>query len=440
MNAGAAGFCAARIKIIMSAASRPPLQTAQGWGTLSRGGLQQRKSKSKDGPPAQMTGRSILSTLLSVAVLCGMAMAQEHIEAMKLLAVDVGWAATKSHLFWTDDNGSHWKDVTPPGRSAEISSVFFVDVSMGWVILARRNQATNDVAGFDLASTTNAGREWTVTPVRIPHLDPAANLPGDARVFFLDELHGWLNVGGTGSSAFNPGFLIATTDGGKTWTSPRGGTEFEYGGRGPIFFTTPKDGWFTDRIGLFVTHDAGEHWKKSSPEPSPQLKSAKSAAYDIPTVQNGRLFLTVTYSSPYFPASDAQSAVVLFSSANGGETWTVDRVLPNRAETSTGEIVPYALADQTWFVGSKSRDGKSTLASVSPAGDVTEFTVGVSGVLQLSFCGAQHGWVVDGAMQLLSTSDIGKTWTTITPERVKSGKNSTSIGGFGSGSCLATSQ
>jgi hypothetical protein len=46
---------------------------------------------------------------------CGSTHAQVagHIESMKLLTTDTGWAATRNKLFWTTDGGASWKDITP---------------------------------------------------------------------------------------------------------------------------------------------------------------------------------------------------------------------------------------------------------------------------------------------------------------------------------------
>ena len=71
--------------------------------------------------------------------LCSSSMAQlvGRIESMKLLTPEVGWAATKHTLFWTGDAGAHWKEITPnTKRGYMITSVFFLDVSHGWVLLA----------------------------------------------------------------------------------------------------------------------------------------------------------------------------------------------------------------------------------------------------------------------------------------------------------------
>jgi photosystem II stability/assembly factor-like uncharacterized protein len=214
---------------------------------------------------------------------------------MKLLTPEVGWAATPNQVFWTRDSGHHWRDITPTFRETEVASVFFLSNSSGWVLLTRRNETTNEVAGFDLAYTGNAGASWTLIPVKVPGLNPEAPLQGDARMDFLDPLHGWINFGGVGSSAMNAGFLLATSDGGRTWSKVRGGSEFQAGGRGRVIFTTVKDGWFTNGVELFVTHNGADSWQEISLKAPSELRPAINAAYDLPEFtddQHG--FLPVT--------------------------------------------------------------------------------------------------------------------------------------------------
>src|SRR5579871_1936462 len=100
--------------------------------------------------------RLILPLLLALS-LCGTASAQQagRIESMELLAPNVGWAATKSHLFWTADGGAQWKDITPKlnHNRQMVSSVFFLDASTGWVLLScgdDRGLAEDDLAASNL--------------------------------------------------------------------------------------------------------------------------------------------------------------------------------------------------------------------------------------------------------------------------------------------------
>jgi hypothetical protein len=75
---------------------------------------------------------------------------------MKLLTAQVGWAATVSHLYWTTDQGGHWKDASPAMSAGEgIGGVFFLDTSTGWVLLSHADK--EDVQQFRIAVTSDAG-------------------------------------------------------------------------------------------------------------------------------------------------------------------------------------------------------------------------------------------------------------------------------------------
>ena len=120
----------------------------------------------------------VLSLVLAIG-LCTAASAQRTggVQSMKLLTPEVGWAATPNQVFWTRDSGHHWRDITPTFRETEVASVFFLSNSSGWVLSTRRNETTNEVAGFDLAYTGNAGASWTLIPVKVPGLNPEAPFP-----------------------------------------------------------------------------------------------------------------------------------------------------------------------------------------------------------------------------------------------------------------------
>jgi len=357
-----------------------------------------------------------LSTLMTVC-LCAAAPAQQagRIQSMKLLTPKVGWAATHNQVFWTRDSGRHWKDITPTLKATEITSVFFLNSSAGWVLLTRRNEATNDVSGFDLASTGNAGASWKLTPVKITDLSPQTLLPGDGRMDFVDSQHGWINLGGVGSAAINAGFTLATADGGKTWVGLRGGSNFEAGGRGDLRFTSPEDGWFSNGVELFVTHDGGDSWRKISLEAPPEARPAVNPAYDLPTfIDDHRGFLPVTYSTPY-SASAPKSALVLFSTEDSGRSWRVDRILSNLGEMSYGQTIPSSMADSTWVAAAGTDPKHTTVARISRGGRVNTPGEVSSGISGLVFADSLEGWAISGVGQLLLTTDGGSTWIEITP-------------------------
>lgn len=186
--------------------------------------------------------------------------------SMQLLTPDVGWALTGGQLFWTTDGGDAWRDITPapasrshllPGQlpARAISSVFFLDTSTGWLLLAGGDEKTDEL-WLDLAATADAGATWSTTRVTLPHTEPGT-LNGYGRIDFVDGLHGWMDLDMVSSSAFRPALFLETKDGGKTWDRPPASPQVG----GDIRFVTLQDGWLAGGPAngdLYVTHDGSK--------------------------------------------------------------------------------------------------------------------------------------------------------------------------------------
>jgi photosystem II stability/assembly factor-like uncharacterized protein len=369
---------------------------------------------------SRRVSRSVLICLLLLS-LCITAFPQtEH--SMQLLAPNVGWALYGGRLYWTTDNGRKWKEITPhDGTSRGISAVFFLNRATGWALFTRRNES-NDTVAFDLASTTDAGSSWTINRINIPNQVPgkSASLAGNARLAFIDPLHGWMNFGLVGSSAFNPGGTIRTSDGGRTW-SDVGGPPM---GWGFVQFVNENEGWATNLENLYATHDGGRRWQSVSPTAPSQVYPAE-ATYGLPTFLDSRRgFLPVDYSE------EGKSAMVLFATDNGGRSWKPDRVLPNLRATSVGQMFANSVVDSTWIVGGPPTEGAITLIMLGPNGtrhsvvgpSVVRDALGTSFsgvVFSLSFLNVSNGWVTLACCgtqtNLFSTTDRGATWLNITP-------------------------
>jgi hypothetical protein len=147
--------------------------------------------------------------------------------SMKLVAANTGWAAYGNRLYWTNNNGSDWVDITPvpPNLRREAISVhlpFFRDKSEGWTIVEYQQptlQPMTITTAYSVAHTVDSGASWSFTELtypQLPHWDQLQDaVAAPASLFFLDSLHGWLDIPFAGLS--KPGKLLATVDGGKTW-------------------------------------------------------------------------------------------------------------------------------------------------------------------------------------------------------------------------------
>jgi probable HAF family extracellular repeat protein len=338
-----------------------------------------------------------------------------RLESVKLLTQEVGWAATRTHLFWTANDGKQWNDITPqPAIPGEIvSAVFFLDASTGWALLAGSDDAGRN--RFDLASTLDSGAHWSLSRVNTSGLTPAeASLTGDGYMYFLDSAHGWINLSVASGSAFHPGAALATQDGGKTWNWVPMGS----GSAGPIMFTTLKDGWILspDHTELDVTHDGSKSWQEVKLH-APILAHAgtgEAYGYDLPTFEDaGHGFLMAGFAD--------SDRMALFTTADGGLTWKAEGVLPHTEESET------AISHSSWIAAAIPLHGSWLTLTTVPLRNIASRPTAVRADISriagthalggnaeyLGFSDDAHGWVLAGEM--LATSDGGTTWSDITP-------------------------
>lgn len=259
-----------------------------------------------------------------------------QIESMKLLTSNVGWVSTNKYLFWTVDAGKHFKDVTPKsGHKRQIvSSVFFRDESIGWVLLkcADDQDALADDVCFEFASTTNAGGSWSLVHPKI--VDPGRDqsniedgvgtYSGTTFLDFADAHHGWAILKKSYNTSRSVGEMLRTVDGGKTWKQLSGNTPPI---AEPFRFISPSTGWIAGGpdLELYVTRDAGDSWRKVSLPAPPGVSNDFWVVSNLPVFEGERRgFLWTQY--PTGPPSDPnQSILVLFATDDGGSTWKQGR-------------------------------------------------------------------------------------------------------------------
>lgn len=384
---------------------------------------------------------SLTLSLLLTLCLCANVSAQQagRIESMKLLTPSTGWAATNQKLFWTNDGGSQWKDITPKlsHKRQAVSSVFFLDASTGWVLLncGDDHDAMADDVCFEFASTTDTGESWLIAHPKIVDPVPQSVIVQDGQGFsgktflnFADVQHGWAILKRNLHVEASAGQMLRTFDGGKTWAQLPGGTlpmadHFR--------FVTAKDGWMAGggqpESDLYVTHDGGDSWSQVVVKPPtavrvevwPPQENGVWPDYQLPLFgSRARGFLIGSYwdGSKPIPA--------LFSTADLGRTWKFERTLP-------GIDGATAISRETLFVVSTPQSMNRLTLTRLPLGEgttATSLSADIHGIpIQHSNLGARsdafdmlddaHGWLL--ADELLATSDGGATWVDITPAEAR---------------------
>ncbi|HSU58109.1 MAG TPA: glycoside hydrolase domain-containing protein [Bryobacteraceae bacterium] len=337
---------------------------------------------------------------------------------MKLLSPNTGWVADGNRLYWTTDGGDHWTDITPIPPDAAHATItlripFFRNTSEGWAIISYPEQIApseivpNATTVYTIAHTVDSGASWSFTPLTYPELPQwiQDTFAGPADLYFVDSLHGWLDIAFEGLS--KPGKLLATEDGGKTWNwvnSP--------GFSGPITFASLRDGWLLGYFGgdkLYVTHDGCNTWQEVSLSP-PQIGSAIYRRFQgIPVFQDQQKgYLAVHYSGP----SGTPSKLIVYSTANTGKTWQPIKVL-NEAREAAGAI--FAVVDSAMIVSTGSSARNVSVASIPLNGGSSDVSASDRGVIALTFADTTNGWVWSAEGGLLATHDGGSTWKHIGP-------------------------
>jgi photosystem II stability/assembly factor-like uncharacterized protein len=360
--------------------------------------------------------KSVLTLLLALAVLGNLfanAQAQPtQVRAMKLLALDVGWALANQHLFWTTDNGANWKDITPARRAGSdehISHVFALDAHDIWLLYSQHGEP---LSKFYLAHSVDAGATWSWIPVSLPP-ELQHGLAGEGTLAFVDDQHGWMILN---SAKVGAGALLVTSDGGRSWRDTH---DDDPGGQGPVVLITPEKGWMVGGEhddDLHVTRDGAKSWQTISLPAPKEIPPAKFQTADAPVFEDNKHgFVAVTY------AGDHQSAAVLFATDDGGHSWKLDRILSGLEETSVARRVQSAVVGDTWLIA-KVSDHRPTLTALRAGArmratiDPASHSSGYFDANQMSFVTPTRGWVLVDIGELFSTTDGGASWTDITPK------------------------
>jgi len=340
----------------------------------------------------------------------------------KLLTDNAGWVSTGNRLLWTTDNGADWKDITPPApagadpKDEKLSGVFFLDAHTGWLLSASATDDTDPdgqpIAYYThLMATTDGGATWS-TVSRLPILSSSGEVTGEGSLKFSDRLHGWVDIGTARS-----GVLFATSDGGRTWQIARS----QPGIGSDMVSPTAKDLWMAGGrdYKLFATHDGANTFQEVSMPLPAGIDPAAYPVHGLPVFTsslNG--YEPVTYVN-----GDEKSAEVLFATTDGGHTWKADRVVTNLDPSTAERNSPSAIVGSTWLFSFAPEGSQSTLLRISPFENKTATADngghdGLNGC-DLSFLTPDEGWM-NCAGRLTSTMDGGATWTGITP-RIRSG-------------------
>ncbi len=311
------------------------------------------------------------------------------VEAMDLLTENEGWILADQKVFWSNDSGRTWVDITPPGLgSSQIEAVFFVDTTHGWIMSHTDEE-------FTLSSTTDGGNSWR----HVPFTDLTADfytLQSQVHLHFVDDQTGWVVIDLPTGSNFSQGLLFKTENGGQTWVQrsiPIGE---------PVYFVNKQTGWVAGGANgdqLYKTEDGGDSWKAIViPVASDDNAIFR---YGLPAFDNEKEgIIPVTF------VGEGQNEIQIYTTGDGGLTWT---------SINTVVAVPSFVMDR-----------RSSLATIAwlAADNLKTTQLPFIDVQQFDFATLQAGWVYTSngscatnscliESHLLFTSNGGQTWNEI---------------------------
>lgn len=170
-----------------------------------------------------------------------------------------GWAVGEDEqldgvILATEDGGAHWREQARY-KWASLQDVACAGASRVWVV-GGPNQypvSTLDPMPPVILASTDGGAHWEVQVSADELAD--SNMTG---VDFVDSQHGWA-IGGGGR-----GFVLATSDGGKTWSAQATGASKLNGhlNYNAVSFSDARHGWIiANHTALLTTSDGGATWQ-----------------------------------------------------------------------------------------------------------------------------------------------------------------------------------
>lgn len=260
-------------------------------------------------------------------------------------------AASGGQIFRTDDGGANWRIVRNGGGEL-LSDVSFVDRSTGWA-----------VGPSGILQTTDGGENWLW---EVRSRSENGYLGGNA-IQFLDRSLGWLAGRGT---------IMKSTDGGMSWSSvtlPLAPSEHPH--LFDLQFADARHGWAVGENGtILATSDGGWTWTRQIngiPAPQPRALQIVRRANGVDTLDlegppAGLCLMAVRFvdashgwTAGFFPG---EGRSVVLRTDDGGATWHEE----GEAQGQELRGLFVTAEGSGWSVGDRVRPGRQVLLRRSP--------------------------------------------------------------------------
>jgi len=270
------------------------------------------------------------------------------------------WPDLDDRVFRSDDGGQTWTDL---GEVAPDGVLTMTPVTADVVIAA-------DLAG-GIFRSGDGGATWTRTFVSP---GPTPGFIGTPTPFFVDASVGYYG--------FGPGFVLATDDGGQTWSQISSGT-----GTTLTALDRFPDGDLiaVGEMGTLLTRDvAGTRWVLAPRPVAADLEAVHVIGADeaVIATATGQVLLTT----------------------DGGATWTPT---PTDPPVPSPTDVHFTSLTDGWVVGSGS---EPVLAHTTDGGATWTPVTGFAGAYRSVDIEGMNGWVLNSSGRYQRTTDGGDTW------------------------------
>lgn len=268
----------------------------------------------------------ILSSLLgSAAKSPATSISHSNIVDMQLIKPETGWVIVADELFWTEDNGMQWNNISPGNGS--VRAAYFINESSGFAIT--RTEKVNGVVDYSLHSTTDQGQTWQSKGIAsYPSNKPLA-ASQTIHLFFLNDQTGWVVFKQQSSSNFNVGALFGTKDAGNTWEE----LSIPIGEK--VLFLTAEIGYTVGGLNedhIYRTEDGGLTWELEDPSPTDNAKLA------MPSFSSAGIGLSIIF--------EDSTSIQIAETNNGGRSWT-NAATANIENTGLDSFPTISFTDQT---------------------------------------------------------------------------------------------
>lgn len=241
--------------------------------------------------------------------------------------------AASGGVWKTTDGGSNWTPLTDGLDGAFAIGALAIDPSNPDTIYAGTGEETfspGSYYGSGILVSNDAGAHWRPLPPS-PFMGPfdATFQGGGARIgsFAVDPSNPRVLLAATYSTSAGPNGILRSTDGGQTWStviSGAPGTEVLFHPtNGSIAYAATGDPAGNSNNGIFKSTDAGQTWSFTGPNPPGTSVPANVGRIRLAIAPSNPAIL---YASIQDATSDVNTALGVWKSTNGGNSWSQ---LPN---------------------------------------------------------------------------------------------------------------